>query len=266
MRPGDPETARAVGDFCRAFLDRVGARVAAVKPQSAFFEALGWPGLQVLGELLSELRRREVPVVLDAKRGDIGSTAAAYARAYLGEEAPFPADALTVNPYLGGDSLAPFVEAAQGSGGGLFVLVRTSNPGAGDLQDLDVSGRPVFERVAELLAPAVERLRGQETGWSSLGVVVGANRPEQSRAVRKALPGSLFLVPGYGAQGAAAAEAVAGFVPGPDGRLEGGIVNSSRGLMFPKGSASDEARVWEQAVDDALSRATDELAEAVSKR
>jgi orotidine-5'-phosphate decarboxylase len=254
MRPGAPETAQAVGEFCRAFLDRAAGRVAAVKPQIAFFEALGWPGLRTLGDLLSEARKRELPVVLDAKRGDIGSTAAAYARAYLGAGAPLPADALTVNPYLGRDSLEPFVEVAEVEGAGLFVLVRTSNAGAGDLQDLEVA------------APAAERLRGEESGWSSLGVVVGANWPEQSRAVRELLPRSLFLVPGYGAQGGSAAEAVAGFEPGPDGGLEGGIVNSSRRLLYPTGSASGDAKAWERAIDDALSRASEELAEAVAKR
>lgn len=264
MRPGDPETAACVGAFCRAALDRFAGRVVAVKPQIAFFEALGGAGLRVLGEVLGAARERDLLVVLDAKRGDIGSTAAAYAAAYLAPEAPLAADALTVNPYLGNDALLPFTEAAGRAGAGLFVLVRTSNPGAADLQDLPVDGAPLFERVAAGLAPAAGRLRGPETGWSSLGVVVGATWPEQGARVRAHLPHSPFLVPGYGAQGAPARDALAGFVPGPGGALEGGVVSSSRGLLFPPGHDTADAAAWERALDAALDRAGAELTAAVS--
>ena len=171
---------------------------------------------------------------------------------------------LTVNAYLGLDTLQPFIEAAGESAGGIFVVLRSSNPGAGDLQDLKVSERPVYEHLAHALATKAAALRGGETEWSGLGVVVGATWPEQSRRVREILPRSLFLVPGYGAQGGGAREAVAGFVAGPAGRLEGGLVNSSRGILFPPGSDTDDLASWERAVDEALDRAIGELGEAVS--
>jgi len=196
-------------------------------------------------------------VIGDVKRGDIGSTAAGYARSYLGPDAPLPADALTVNAYLGLDTLEPFAR----TGAGLFVLVRTSNPGAGDLQDLETPEGPVYLRLARSLRPLAEAGMGER--WSNLGVVVGATWPEQSRAVREALPRSLFLVPGFGAQGGSARAAVAGFVPGPEG-LEGGIVNSSRGILFPHVTEGSDAAAWERAIDAALDAAIDALGEAVA--
>jgi orotidine-5'-phosphate decarboxylase len=211
MQPGAPETAAAVETFCLALLDRVVGRVAVVKPQSACFEALGPEGAGVLARVLAAARERGLLVLLDAKRGDIGSTAESYAAAYLRKGAPFVCDALTVNVYLGLDTLQPFIEAACESAGGIFVVLRSSNPGAGDLQDLTVSEQPVYEHLAHALATRAAALRGSETEWSGLGVVVGATWPEQSRRVREILPRSLFLVPGYGAQGGGAEGSVAGF-------------------------------------------------------
>ncbi len=264
MQPGAPQTARAVRDFLTAVVDRLEGRTAVVKPQIAFFEQLGSEGFAALETVIARARERGLLVLLDAKRGDIGSTAAAYARAYLDPGSSLAVEALTVNPYLGLDTLEPFTKLAREHGRGIFVLVRTSNPGAGSLQDLEVKGAPLFHEVARSLAPLAAELRGPETGWSSLGVVVGATWPEQARAVREALPESLFLVPGYGAQGGSAAEAIEGFAPGPNG-LEGGIVSSSRGVLFPDGANTDAASVWEGAIDTALDRATTELAEAVSR-
>jgi orotidine-5'-phosphate decarboxylase len=264
MTPGDPTSAEAVAGFCRAFLARVAGRVAAVKPQSAFFEALGWRGAQVLAELTAEARAAGLIVVLDAKRGDIGSTAEAYAAAYLAPGAPLRVDALTVNPWLGLDSLEPFVRQAETAGGGLFVLTRTSNPGGRDFQELDARGRPLFLRVADVLRPLAKRLAGAATPWSGLGLVVGATAPEEARRVREAAPDSLFLVPGFGAQGASARDAVAGLVRGPGRRLEGGIVSASRALHFPDAARGGDLRAWERAVDGALARAEGELAEAVA--
>jgi len=258
MAPGASETAAAVEAFCLAVLDRVAGRVAAVKPQSAFFEQLGPHGAAVLGRVLSEARARQLLVILDAKRGDIGSTAEGYARAYLAKDAPMRADALTVNPYLGLDTLEPFVQTAQASGAGLFVLVKTSNPGSGDLQDRAIGERRVWEQLADDLAPLAARLRGPATEWSSLGVVVGATYPAESQRVRELLPSAPFLVPGYGAQGGDAREALAGFVPGPGGQLEGGLVSSSRAILFPDGGEAG-GPAWEQALDAALARAIDEL-------
>jgi orotidine-5'-phosphate decarboxylase len=265
MLPGKPETAAAVEGWCLALLDRVAGRVAAVKPQSAFFEALGPAGAAVLARVIEAARARALLVLLDAKRGDVGSTAEAYAAAYLSEGAPFGADAITLNAYLGLDSLDPFLEAAARSGAGLFVVLRSSNPGARDFQDLPAPERPLYERVAEALTAKTKSLRGPETGWSGLGVVVGATWPEESRRVREILPRSLFLVPGYGAQGGSAEGAVAGFVPGPGGRLEGGLIASSRAIGFPPEGRSSDASTWERAVDHALAAAIAELGAATSR-
>ena len=174
-----------------------------------------------------------------------------------------PVDAMTVSPYLGFDTIEPFARVAREAGRGIFVLVKTSNPGSGDLQDRDVDGEPLFGRVADGLARMQGDLLGPKTGWSSLGVVCGATWPDQARRVRDALPNALFLVPGYGAQGATAVDAVQSFVPGPNGR-EGGLVNSSRSILFPESAQSAGAvGAWESAIDAALGEAIDELATAI---
>jgi orotidine-5'-phosphate decarboxylase len=265
MEPGSPETAEAVRDFCLAFVARSAARAVCMKPQIAFFEQLGPAGIAVLAEVMRAVRDAGCPVLLDAKRGDIGTTAEAYAKAYLDADAAMAADALTLNPYLGLDTLEPFAERARKLPRGLFVLVKTSNPGSGDFQDQILEGAPLFENIARALAPLAKELQGPETGWSSLGVVVGATYPEQGERVRERLPHSLFLVPGYGAQGGGAADAVRNFVPGPSG-LEGGVVNSSRGILFPDAASSaGDAASWERAIDDALTRACDELGDALAR-
>jgi orotidine-5'-phosphate decarboxylase len=263
MAPNDEGTALAVEEFLGAVIDRIAGRVAIIKPQIAFFEQLGWRGMRVLDGLCRRAHAADLMVLLDAKRGDIGSTAEGYASAYLASDAAMPVDAMTLNPYLGFDTIAPFARVAHEAGRGIFVLVKTSNPGSGDLQDRDVDGEPLFGRVADGLAPMQNDLLGSKTGWSSLGVVCGATWPDQARRVREALPKALFLVPGYGAQGATASDAVQSFVPGPNGR-EGGIVNSSRAILFPEAAQSkQEAREWESAIDVALGEAIDELATAI---
>ncbi len=262
------QTLEGVGDFLFAVLERAEGRVAIVKPQIAFFEQLGWRGLELLSRVVDRARTLGFLVLLDAKRGDIGSTADAYARAYLEPGSPIEVDAITLNPYLGLDSLEPFSARAEAHGRGLFVLVKTSNPGSGDLQDLDLSGlkvsSKVFGAVANSLAPLSQKLVGKQTGWSSLGVVVGATYPGEGQLVREALPNALFLVPGYGAQGGSADAAVSGFVSGPRG-LEGGLVNSSRGILFPEAGNAAESSAWERAIDSALDRAIAELGEAVTR-
>ena len=263
MAPSDPRTSEAVGAFLSAILDRVVGRVAVIKPQIAFFERLGWRGSKILEELVQRARSQQVLVLLDAKRGDIGSTASGYAAAYLGSDAALTCDAMTLNPYLGCETLKPFIDQARHRGRGLFVLVKTSNPGSGDFQDRKLDdGSTLFETVAESLAEPASTLRGPVTGWSSLGVVVGATFPAQSERVRERLPHSLFLVPGYGAQGGSAKAALNGFVRGASGRLEGGLVNSSRGILFPKAANTDDAKRWESAIDEALERSIGELAAA----
>ncbi len=263
MAPGDERTAEAVEAYLSAVIDRVAGRVAIIKPQVAFFEQLGWRGMRALERLCERAHAAGLLVLLDAKRGDIGSTAEGYAAAYLGAAAAMPVDALTVNPYLGFDTLEPFVQAAKANGRGLFVLVKTSNSGSGDLQDREVDGEPLFVRVSHGLARSESALLGAKTGWSSLGVVCGASWPDQARRVREALPRALFLVPGYGAQGGSALAAVAPFVKGPSG-LEGGIVSSSRAILFPEAArAATDGLAWERALDDVLDRAIDELGNAV---
>ena len=266
MAPGDPQTAPAVEDFFNAVIDRIAGHVAVVKPQIAFFEEMGSAGIAVLERLAARARGRGILVLLDAKRGDIGSTAEGYARAYLAPGAALEVDALTLNPYLGRETLEPFFEHARRFGRGVFVLTKTSNDGSGDFQDrlLAPEGLPLYERVAVALGEAASGLRGSKTGWSALGVVVGATYPEPAERVRERLPNSLFLVPGYGSQGASAADSLRGFVKGPSGR-EGGVVNTSRAVLYPKGSDTQDARQWEAAFDEALSRATSELGEAVAR-
>jgi orotidine-5'-phosphate decarboxylase len=264
MQPDSPETAAAVEEFFGVVLERVAGRVAIVKPQIAFFEQLGWRGIRTLEALVARAQELGLLVLLDAKRGDIGSTAEGYARAYLEPGSPLPADAITLNPYLGRDTLEPFSERAEAHGRGLFVLVKTSNPGSSDLQDREIGGAPAYELVAGLLAESAKRLEGRATGWSSLGVVVGATWPEQALRVRERLPSALFLVPGFGAQGATAAEAMRGFVPGPVG-LEGGVVSSSRAILFPNGAYDAAAGAWEACFDQALEIAIGELAEAATQ-
>lgn len=262
MRPEDPNTPGQVEAFLCAVLDRYAGSVAVVKPQVAFFEQMGWRGWQVLERVIGRARKLGFLVLLDAKRGDIDSTAAAYAYC-LAPESPLAVDAVTVNPYLGRDSLQPFLVAARNYRAGVFVLLKTSNPGAADVQDLPVGGRRVFEAVAAMLQDDSTALRGA-SGWSSLGVVVGATQPADAELVRQCLPHAWFLVPGFGAQGANADEAVRGFVRGPTGVREGGIVSASRSLLFPPAGDRMEARLWERAIDEARNRAIDALRQAVT--
>jgi orotidine-5'-phosphate decarboxylase len=259
MTHADPETADAVQAFCLEVVDRLEKRVAVVKPQIALFERLGWRGLRALETVVARCRERGLLVVLDAKRGDLGSTAEGYADAYLSATAPLSVDALTLHPYLGRDSLQPFLDRCESNGRGIFVLVKTSNPGSGDLQDLVLESGPVFGAVARMLCDGCDALRGPSTGWSSLGAVVGATYPSEAETIREALPNALFLVPGFGAQGASAAESVRSFQPGPAG-LEGGIVNSSRAILFP----AVHGDRWEAGFEAALGEAIDRLGEAVA--
>ncbi|GAB5603244.1 orotidine-5'-phosphate decarboxylase [Thermus sp. FJN-A] len=191
-----PEPLAHLRRYTLDLLEALAPRLAAAKFQLAFFEALGPRGMELLLELASAARVMGLPVIFDGKRGDIGSTAEAYARAYL--EA-FPGSALTVNPYLGLDALQPFFRAASRTGGALFVLVRTSNPGAGFLQELGVEGKPLYLRLAEALAREGEEYR--EGSWSRVGMVVGATVPKAVWAVRACAPHAPLLLPGVGAQG-----------------------------------------------------------------
>jgi orotidine-5'-phosphate decarboxylase len=252
----------AVEKFFREILPLAARHAVAVKPQMGFFEPYGEQGYGLARALSAEAQSLGLICILDAKRGDIGSTAEGYARAAFGAAPGFDADALTVNPYLGRDSLEPFLSTAEKRGRGLAVLVRTSNPGARDLQDLPVNGAPLWQRVAEMIAPETVRLKG-ETGWSGVMAVCGATYPDEARRLRALLPDALFLVPGFGAQGAGARDAVAGFVPGPNG-LEGGFVSSSRAALYPQPAADAKTlAAWREAIDNAMDEAARALRAAV---
>jgi orotidine-5'-phosphate decarboxylase len=213
--------ADAVARFCRGLVDAVAPYVVGVKPQLAYFETLGSDGLRAFEEVCDYARTVGLLVVADGKRGDIGSTARAYADAYLEsrEDGPPPVDALTVNPYLGSDSIEPFVAACRRSGAGLFCLVKTSNAGSADLQDVALSdGRRLWQHVAALVAEWGEDLVG-ERGLSSVGAVVGATYPRAVAEARKLMPQAIMLLPGIGAQGATPADVARAFTSGPASAL-----------------------------------------------
>lgn len=247
--------------WAMAVLDAADGVAGVVKPQAGLFEAHGPAGMAALAAVCREARRRGFIVIADAKRGDIGTTAEGYARAWLAEGAPFESDVLTVNPYMGLDTLEPFLAMAGRHGRGVAVLARTSNPGSADFQARDMGGKPLHARVVEALQPAIARLR-DASGWSGLMLVAGATGPQEARALRALAPEALFLVPGYGAQGAGAAEALAGFVPGPDG-LTGGVVNASRAVTFPQGDFRT-AGDWTDAAAQLIIAAQADLRRAAS--
>lgn len=250
---------QALQGWAMALVDAAGGVAGVVKPQVGLFEAHGPAGMEVLADVMRQARARGLLVIADAKRGDIGSTAEGYARAYLSPDAPFPADALTVNPYMGLDTLEPYLTCAQRYGKGVAVLARTSNPGAGDFQLRDMGGAPLFARVVTALAEARGRLVGR-SGWSSLMLVAGATGPQEALVLRTLAPEALVLVPGYGAQGAGAEQALAAFVEGPEG-LEGGVVNASRSVSYPEGSFANIA-AWTQAARTLMVAAQRELRQA----
>jgi orotidine-5'-phosphate decarboxylase len=242
--------AAAYENFCRGVIDVVACHVPAVKPQSAFFEELGPAGMSALGTVIRYAQSQGLLVILDGKRNDIGSTATAYAHGYLGRESPWGADALTVSPYLGDDSLQPFVEVASEQMAGLFILVKTSNPGGQMLQDLVADGKPIYRHVGEL----VERLAVMTEGdneYGAVGAVVGATYSQQLVELRQAMPHTWFLVPGFGSQGGTAADVAAAF----DSEGRGAIVNNSRGIIFAHARKPYQDRFgpgrWQEAVDSA---------------
>ncbi len=253
MDARDPETAAAVEDFLKAVIDIAAPEVVAVKPQSAMYERLGSAGIAVLERVVAYAHERGVIVVLDAKRGDIGSTAEAYAEAYLSPDSPNPVECMTVNPYLGVDTLEPYLKFCRSDGRGILVLTKTSNPGSGDFQNLKVGNSTLYGSVALALAPIAETLLGPETGWSSLGVVVGATYPREAADIRTLLPKSLFLIPGFGHQGGDLSAFAAALVPGPAGR-EGGLISSSRATLFPPEAAEGTFENWKSAFSQTLAR------------
>jgi orotidine-5'-phosphate decarboxylase len=259
---GNLETiAAAYEEFSARVLDVLAPLVAVVKPQSAFFEACGPAGFAAQQRLLQRAHALGLLTILDAKRNDIAATAQAYADAAFGgvnvdgnTHRVWDADALTVNPYLGRDSIEPFLVSGRRSGRGVFLLVRTSNPGAGQFQDLPCNGRPLFHHVASAVRDWTREHLG-ESGYGDVGAVVGATFPAELSDLRKLMPEAIFLVPGFGAQGGTAADAASAF----HANGLGAIINSSRGITC---SFHPNDPRWEDAILTAARSTIRALAEA----
>ena len=257
VAPDDlPRVARVFHRFSLAVLDIVAPLVPCVKPQSAFFEAVGPWGMMILADVIRYARERGLLVILDGKRNDIGSTAEAYAEAYLGRHSPWETDALTVSPYLGEDSLLPFIHVAEKRDAGIFVLVKTSNPGGGMLQDLRPDGETVYEKVAAMVEQkSAEFAAARKEKYGAVGAVVGATYPEQLAELREKMPHTWLLVPGYGAQGGSAKD----IAPAFDADGLGAIVNNSRGIIFAHTRKDYAGRFGEKDWELAVETATKEM-------
>jgi orotidine-5'-phosphate decarboxylase len=258
--PSRAERAAAAGDFLCEIIDLVAGKVPAVKPQSALFEVHGPDGAAEWERVVRAARTAGLLVIGDVKRGDIDSTARAYATAYLegayaGDDAR--CDAVTINPYLGTDSVQPFLDACARTGGGVYVLVRTSNPGGSIFQEH--GDPPLHLRVAGAVVEWGSSLVGT-CGLSSVGAVIGATHPKELALLRAKMPTTPFLIPGYGAQGGGAAEVAGGFLPG--GR--GALVNSSRGILFAWREPRFAGMHWKDATRAALEEMIAALSAAAS--
>ena len=253
--------AEAVWQYNKAIVDEVYDLIPAVKPQIAMYEQFGIPGLQAFKRTVDYCKEKDLVVIGDVKRGDIGSTSAAYATAHLGQVqvgsqllTPFGEDFATVNPYLGSDGIKPFLEVCKEEKKGIFILVKTSNPSSGEFQDRLIDGKPLYELVGEKVAEWADSCMGDQ--YSYVGAVVGATYPEMGKTLRKVMPKSFILVPGYGAQGGKGADLVHFF--NEDGL--GAIVNSSRGIIaaykqekYAKFGAEHFAQASRAAVEDMIS-------------
>ena len=220
---------KGVQEFCVGIIDAVAEIASCVKPQMAFFEVLGWEGMKVFWEVCLHAKHKGLIVIADGKRNDIGSTCEAYADAYLSAESPI--DALTVTPYLGSDGVKPFMERCEKNDKGIFVLVKTSNPSSGELQDLPIGDEVVHEYLAQLVEGWGTASLGPTTSLSCVGAVVGATYPEELKYLRTLMPHIPFLIPGYGAQGGSAKDVKHGFI----GDGTGAIVNASRSIIYASG-------------------------------
>ncbi|MFM9950175.1 MAG: orotidine-5'-phosphate decarboxylase [Saprospiraceae bacterium] len=233
FKEGGKEPLEVLSNYVHFVLDTVSADVGFIKPQSAFYEAFGSGGVAIMADLFAKAKSRGLGIILDAKRGDIGSTADAYARAYLTPKSAggsdLEVDCITINPFLGPETLEPFVECAKKYGKGVFFLAKTSNPGAGWLQDQMIEGQTVSDRVSRLISGWAEETKGQ-SGLSAVGAVVGITFPEDARRLRQMMPNSIFLAPGLGPQGGNLEDVVA--LQRPDG--QGVVVPMSRGITMPE--------------------------------
>jgi orotidine-5'-phosphate decarboxylase len=259
-------TPRAVADailkFNRGIMDATGQIAVAVKCQIAFYERYGIEGLKAYSETIRYAREHSILVIGDVKRNDIGSTAEAYAAAHLPGDASgsrwespdFHVDAVTINPYFGSDGVDPFIERARRDGRGIFVLVKTSNKSSGELQNLDCNGELLYERVGHLVEEWGSDVRG-ESGYSLVGAVAGATFPEELANLRKTMAHTLFLVPGYGAQGGGAEDVAGAF----DRKGHGAIVNSSRGIIHAYRREPYASQYGEKHWEDAARAAAEDM-------
>ncbi len=249
-----------IADFHELVLDAIADLIPAVKPQLAFYEQYGIGGLEAFENTLNAARHRDILTIADGKRNDISSTAEAYAIAFLADTA-FNADSMTVTPYLGRDSLIPFAEACAKYGKGMFVVLKTSNPGSRDFQDqpLEGTGRPLYETIAGVINDLGKELVG-ESGYSSIGAVVGATFPEDGRKLRALMPRGIILVPGYGAQGGSAKSAAACF----DENGLGALVSSSRGTTYTYSGPDISRAAYTRSVRENMLRMIEDVRKAIS--
>ncbi len=249
-----------ISEFCRQVLEAIAPHVPAVKPQSAYFEAYGAAGVETYYQVVRWAHQLGLLVIGDAKRNDIGSTAQAYAAGHLA--GVDKADSLTVNAYFGIDGVKPFLDVCAAEGKGAFALVRTSNPSAGQVQDFqNADGKKLYQHMADLIAGFGDtpELVGRR-GYSSLGAVVGATWPDEARMLRVQMPRQIFLVPGYGAQGASAADCAASFKD--DGT--GAIVNASRSVIFAHTQEQYARLPWQKAIEQAAKAFAQDIRSALS--
>ncbi|MCF2675169.1 orotidine-5'-phosphate decarboxylase [Pseudoflavonifractor phocaeensis] len=257
----------ALWQFNVGLIDALCDIVPAVKPQSAYYENLGWQGMEMLERTIRYAKEKGLFVIADIKRGDIGSTATAYAEGWL-SGAPiegqvfksFDADCVTLNGYMGSDSIKPFLEAAKGEDKCAFVLVKTSNPGSGELQDVKAAdGRTIYEVMGELNEQIAAGTEGKY-GFTMAGAVTGATYPQQIQDLRARLPHTFFLVPGYGAQGGTAADVKYAF----NKKGHGAIVNSSRGIMCAWKKTGGDGHDFKEAARNAAIAMRDDIAQFVT--
>ncbi len=262
---------KAIIEFNKALIDATYDIIPAIKPQIAFYEMYGIPGMESFKETCRYAKEKGMIVIADIKRGDIGSTATGYSNAFLGktkigeeEQSIYDVDFVTVNPYMGTDCVKPFIEDCKKYDKGIFILAKTSNPSSGELQDLKLENqKEVYIQIAELVEKWGEELRGKYQ-YSSVAAVVGATYPEQLKQIRKVAPHTYFLIPGYGAQGGKANDIALGF----DSNGLGGIVNASRSLMCAYKSENWKNQVTEEEYYKATRlealRMRDELNQAIN--
>lgn len=257
----------AIWQFNVGLIDALCDIVPAVKPQAAYYENLGWQGMEMLERTIRYAKEKGLFVIADIKRGDIGSTATAYAEGWL-SGAPiegqvfksFDADCVTLNGYMGSDSIKPFLEAAKGEDKCAFVLVKTSNPGSGELQDVKAAdGRTIYEVMGELNEQIAAGTEGKY-GFTMAGAVTGATYPQQIQDLRARLPHTFFLVPGYGAQGGTAADVKYAF----NEKGHGAIVNSSRGIMCAWKKTGGDGHDFKEAARNAAIAMRDDIAQVVT--